>query len=128
MNIPINLRTRLISLPQVEKSFGNLGVDAPLKFIPGENKMDLHEFVTLIHDTVKDTIITCDKTSPEDIVSAVSNIYNESFLAQDWGGSDEVDRYTSSKCGNGICVQVDLKEDYMHLFECDNDIKDFFQF
>ncbi|KAK4725960.1 hypothetical protein R3W88_030877 [Solanum pinnatisectum] len=109
MNIPINLRTRLISLPQVEKSFGNLGVDAPLKFIPGENKMELHEFVTLIHDTVKDTIITCDKTSPEDIVSAVSNIYNE-------------------KCGNGICVQVDLKEDNMHLFECDNDIKDFFQF
>ncbi|XP_049386662.1 acyltransferase Pun1-like [Solanum stenotomum] len=163
MNIPINLRTRLISLPQVEKSFGNLGVDAPLKFIPGENKMDLHEFVTLIHDTVKETIITCDRTSPEEIVSAVSNIYNESFLAQDWGGSDEVDRYTSSslcrfpiqeadfgwgkpclmhfgsrhdqvcwlydaECGNGICVQVDLKEDYMHLFECDNDIKDFFQF
>ncbi|KAG5573742.1 hypothetical protein H5410_063508 [Solanum commersonii] len=163
MNIPINLRTRLISLPQVEKSFGNLGVDAPLKFIPGENKMDLHEFVTVIHDTVKETIITCDKTSPEDIVFAVSNIYNESFLAQDWGGSDEVDRYVSSslckfpiqeadfgwrkpclmhfgsrhgqvcwlydaECGNGICVQVDLKEDNMHLFECDNDIKDFFQF
>ncbi|KAK4725957.1 hypothetical protein R3W88_030874 [Solanum pinnatisectum] len=153
MNIPINLSTRLISLPQVEKSFGNLGVDAPLKFIPGENKVELHEFVTLIHDTVKDIIITCDKTSPEDIV----------FVAQDWGGSDEVDKCTSAslckfpiqeadfgwgkpclmhfgsrhdqvcwlydaECGNGICVQVDLKEDYMHLFECDNDIKDFFQF
>ncbi|XP_049387253.1 acetyl-CoA-benzylalcohol acetyltransferase-like, partial [Solanum stenotomum] len=93
MNIPINLRTRLISLPQVEKSFGNLGVDAPIKFIPGENKMELHEFVTVIHDTVKETIITCDKTSPEDIVFAVANIYNESFLVQDWGGSNEVDRY-----------------------------------
>ncbi|XP_015060649.1 acetyl-CoA-benzylalcohol acetyltransferase-like [Solanum pennellii] len=163
MNIPINLRTRLISLPQVEKSFGNLGVDAPIKFIPGENKMELHEFVTLIHNAVKETIHTCDKTSPEDIVSAVSNIYNESFLAQDWGGNDEVDRIISSslckfpiqeadfgwgkpclmhfgsrhgqvcwlydaECGNGICVQVDLKEDNMNLFECDNDIKDFFQF
>ncbi|XP_060173755.1 acetyl-CoA-benzylalcohol acetyltransferase-like [Lycium barbarum] len=163
IGVPINLRPKLISLPQVEKSFGNLVIDAPVKFIPGENKMELHNFVTLIRDTVKETIIACDKTSTEDVVSAVANIYNASFVAQEWGGNEEVDMYTSSslcrfpiqeadfgwgkpclmhfgsrhnqycwlydaECGNGICVQADLKETNMHLFERDSDIKAFFEF
>ncbi|XP_055822008.1 vinorine synthase-like [Solanum dulcamara] len=168
MGVPVNLRTRLISLPQLAKSFGNLIIEAPVKFVPGvHNKMpELNELVTLIRDTVKETITACDKSSPEDVVSAVANIYNESFLSQEWGNStDEVDEYTSSslcrfpiqeadfgwgkpclmhfgsrdgefcwlydaECGNGICVQLDLKEVNMHhLFElCHTDINDFFQF
>ncbi|MCD9559059.1 hypothetical protein HAX54_016788 [Datura stramonium] len=114
-------------------------------------------------NTVKETIIACDKTSPEDVVTAVANIYNGSFIGPEWGGSEEVDMYTSSslcrfpiqeadfgwgkpclmhfgsrhnqccwlydaECGNGICVQMDLKETNVHLFECEDDIKSFFEF
>ncbi|XP_060170959.1 acetyl-CoA-benzylalcohol acetyltransferase-like [Lycium barbarum] len=146
-----------------EKSFGNLVIEAPAKFVPGENNMELKTFVTLIRDTVKQTISACDKTSPDDVVAAVANLYNGSFISPEWGGSDEVDMYTSSslcrfpiqeadfgwgkpclmhfgsrhnqccwlydaKCGNGICVQVDLKEANVQLFECDDDIKAFFEF
>nr|XP_016437916.1 PREDICTED: acetyl-CoA-benzylalcohol acetyltransferase-like [Nicotiana tabacum] len=164
MGIPINLRTKLIYLPQIAKSFGNLVIDAPVKFLPEEiPNMELHNFVRLIRDTVTKTITACDKNSPDDVVSALAKIYNESFVAQEWGGNNEVDMFTSSslcrfpiqeadfgwgkpclmhfgsrhnqycwlydaECGNGICVQVDLKENNMHLFECDNDIKAFFKF
>ncbi|MCD9642431.1 hypothetical protein HAX54_029257 [Datura stramonium] len=163
LGVPINLRPKLISLPQVEKSFGNFVIEAPVKFVPGENNMELRDLVKLIHDTVKETIIACDKTSPEDVVTAVANIYNRSFIAPEWGGSEEVDMYTSSslcrfpiqesdfgwgrpclmhfgsrhdqccwlydaECGNGICVQMDLKETNVHLFECEHDIKAFFEF
>ncbi|MCE5166754.1 hypothetical protein HAX54_025818 [Datura stramonium] len=163
IGVPINMRPKLISLPQVEKSFGNLVIDAPVKFVPGENNMELRDLVKLIRDTVKETIIACDKTSPEDVVTAVANIYNGSFIGPEWGGSEEVDMYTSSslcrfpiqeadfgwgkpclmhfgsrhnqccwlydaECGNGICVQMDLKETNVHLFECEDDIKSFFEF
>ncbi|KAM3327482.1 hypothetical protein P3S68_033985 [Capsicum galapagoense] len=164
MGVPINMRPKLKSLPQIEKSFGNLVIEAPVKFIPGEiNSMELHNFVRLIRDTVKETIVACDKTSPDDVVAAVANIYNEGFQAQEWGASDEVDMYTSSslcrfpiqeadfgwgqpclmhfgsrhnqvcwlydaECGNGICVQMDLKETNAKLFECEDDIKAFFEF
>nr|XP_016513036.1 PREDICTED: salutaridinol 7-O-acetyltransferase-like [Nicotiana tabacum] len=164
MGIPINLRTKLISLPQIAKSFGNLVIDAPVKFVPEEiPNMELHNFVRLIRDTVTKTITACDKNSSDDVVSALAKIYNDSFVAQEWGGNNEVDMFTSSslcrfsiqeadfgwgkpclmhfgsrhnqycwlydaECGNGICVQVDLKENNMQLFECDNDIKAFFKF
>nr|AMB21754.1 hydroxycinnamoyl transferase [Solanum melongena] len=168
MCVPVNFRTKLISLPhEVEKSFGNLVMDAPVKFVPGHGGNyqipELHEFVKLIRDSVKETISSVDKSSPEDVVHAVANICNENFVSPEWGGNKEVDVYgCSSLCrfpiqevdfgwgrpcllhfgsrhaqycwlydaesGYGICVQVDLKEDNMHLFECDTDIKDFFEF
>ncbi|CAN4095649.1 unnamed protein product [Withania somnifera] len=165
IGVPMNMRPKLKSLPQVEKSFGNLVLDAPVKFVPGENEnnMELHNFVKLIRDTVKETIIACDKNSPDEVVAAVANLYNGSFIAPEWGGSDEVDMYTSSslcrfpiqeadfgwgkpclmhfgsrhneycwlydaECGNGICVQVDLKEVNVKLFECEEDIKSFFEY
>ncbi|PHU01489.1 hypothetical protein BC332_31276 [Capsicum chinense] len=33
-----------------------------------------------------------------------------------------------AECGNGICVQVELKEEIVKLFECEDDIKNFFEF
>ncbi|KAG5570114.1 hypothetical protein H5410_059880 [Solanum commersonii] len=53
----------------------------------------------------------------------------------EWEGNDEVDKLLSSSFCNfplhdidfdihsEVGVQVDLKESYMHLFECDDDIK-----
>ncbi|CAN4095648.1 unnamed protein product [Withania somnifera] len=137
IGIPINMHPKKKSLPQVEKSFGNLVIDAPL-----------HNFVKLIRDTVKETIITCDKNSPDEVVAAVANLYNESFRAPEWDGSDEEADFGWGKpclmhfgsrhneycwlydaeCGNGICVQVDLKEVNVKLFECEEDIRSFFEF
>ncbi|CAN4104513.1 unnamed protein product [Withania somnifera] len=164
IGVPINMRPKLKSLPQIEKSFGNFVIDAPVKFVPGEiNNMELHNFVKLIRNTVEETIIACDKTSAEDVVAVVANLYNGSFESPEWGGSDEVDMYTCSslcrfpiqeadfgwgkpclmhfgsrhnqycwlydaECGNGICVQVDLKDTNVQLFECEDDIKAFFEF
>ncbi|XP_009782261.1 limonoid 21-O-acetyltransferse [Nicotiana tabacum] len=160
MGVPVNLRSK-ISLPQIEKCFGNLVVDSPVKFVPGETKMELHNMVALIRDTVQKTIEYCNKESPDEIVSAVADLYNGSFQANDWGASHEVDAFTCSslcrfpilgadfgwgkpclmhfgsrhnqtcwlydaECGNGVCVQVDIKESYMRFFECDQDIKAYF--
>ncbi|KAF3644731.1 putative trans-2-enoyl-CoA reductase, mitochondrial-like isoform 1 [Capsicum annuum] len=52
IGVPINLRPRLSSLPQVEKPFGNLVIEALAKFVPGENNMELREFVKMIRDAV----------------------------------------------------------------------------
>ncbi|KAM3289298.1 vinorine synthase [Capsicum chacoense] len=164
IGVPINLRHRLSSLPQVEKTFGNLVIEAPAKFVPGENNMELREFVKLIRDAVTETITACDKRTPDEVVAAVAAIYNGSFVAPEWGGSpEEVDMFASSslcrfpiqeadfgwgnpclmhfgsrhnqvcwlydaECGNGICVQVELKEAIVKLFECEDDIKNFFEF
>ncbi|KAJ8551502.1 hypothetical protein K7X08_021517 [Anisodus acutangulus] len=162
MGVPINLRSK-ISLPQIEKCFGNLVVDAPVKFVPEETKMELHNLVTLIRETMQKTIDYLNKESPDEIVSAVADLYNGSFQKQDWGASPEVDTFTTSslcrfpilgadfgwgkpclmhfgsrhaqtcwlydaECGDGVCVQVDLKESYMRFFECDQDISTYFKF
>ncbi|XP_016454882.1 epi-neemfruitin B synthase L1AT-like [Nicotiana tabacum] len=159
---PVNLRGK-ISLPLKENAFGNFVIDAPILFVPRENKMELHDFVTLIRNSVHKTIAACAKNSADDIVVAVANSYKDYFLSQKWGtGNDEVDKCIISslckfpiheadfgwgkpslmhfglrdyhtcwmydtECGS-ICVQVDLKESYMHLFECDHDIKTFTKF
>lgn len=70
--------------------------------------MELHYFVTLIRDMVKETIIACNKTSPVDAVAAVANIYDESFIAQEWGGSDEVDMYPSTSLCRFPIYEVDF--------------------
>ncbi|XP_059277488.1 acyltransferase Pun1-like [Lycium ferocissimum] len=164
MGVPINLRSK-ISLPEITKCFGNLVVEAPVIFVPDQqNKnMELRNLVTLIRETVQKTIELLNKESPDEIVTAVGELYNESFLDQEWGGSDEVDNFTTSslcrfpilgadfgwgkpclmhfgsrhmqtcwlydaECGNGVCVQVDLKESYMSFFESDQDIKTYFKF
>ncbi|KAH0735533.1 hypothetical protein KY285_011240 [Solanum tuberosum] len=157
MDFPLNLRSKT-SLPQVHNSMGNFRIDVPIKFIPGETKMELHNFIILIRDTVNKVVASCAKASPDEIVSTLVNIYNESVRSPEWGGNDEVDKVLcSSMCNfplhdtdfglgkpallffgtkdtqmfwlhdtdihSEVGVQMDLKESYMQLFECDDDIK-----
>lgn len=156
---PVNLRGK-ISLPLKENAFGNYVMDAPIKFEPGKNKMELHDFVTLIRNSVQKAIDACATGSADDIVAKVADTYKEIFVSKEWGtDNDEVDKCLISslckfpmqeadfgrgkpslmhfglrnfdscwmydgECGS-ICVQVDLKDTYMRLFECDDDIKTF---
>ncbi|PHT35605.1 hypothetical protein CQW23_23305 [Capsicum baccatum] len=96
---------------------GNFRIDVPIKFIPEKTNMELHSIVILIKDTVNRIVASCANASPDEIVSTLVNIYNESVRAPEWGGNTEVDRVLCS-----IGVQVDLKESYMQLFERDDGI------
>ncbi|KAM3289296.1 vinorine synthase-like [Capsicum chacoense] len=159
---PVNIRGKIL-LPLKGNAFGNYVMDAPILFVPGKNKMELHDFVTLIRSSVQKAIDVCAIGSSDDIVANVANSYKEIFMSKDWGiGNDDVDRsIISSLCkfpmkdadfGRGkpslihfglrdfhscwmydgengsICVQVDLKDTYMRLFERDSDIKTFIKF
>ncbi|XP_049399455.1 acetyl-CoA-benzylalcohol acetyltransferase-like [Solanum stenotomum] len=95
MDFPLNLRSKS-SLPQLNNSMGNFRIDIPIKFIPGETKMELHNFIILIRNTVNKVVALCAKTSPDEIVSTLVNIYNESVRSPEWGGNDEVDKVTCS--------------------------------
>ncbi|XP_015060775.1 acetyl-CoA-benzylalcohol acetyltransferase-like [Solanum pennellii] len=152
MDFPLNLRSKTF-LPQVQNSMGNFRIDVPIKFIPGETKLELHNFIILIRNTVNKVVASCVKASPDEIVSTLVNIYNQSVTSLE---EDEV--ACSSMCkfplqdidfGLGkpslvyfglkdmeifwlydtdchtteVGVQVDLKQSTMQLFECDNDIK-----
>ncbi|XP_060171414.1 acetyl-CoA-benzylalcohol acetyltransferase-like [Lycium barbarum] len=159
---PVNLRGK-ISLPLKDNAFGNYVIDAPMLFVPGETKMELHNFVTLIRNSVQKATAACAIGTADDIVATVANSYKEIFMSKQWGtDNDEVDKCVISslckfpmketdfgwgkpslmhfglrdfdscwmydaECGS-ICVQVDLKDTYMRLFECDNDIKAFTKF
>ncbi|MCD9642430.1 hypothetical protein HAX54_029256 [Datura stramonium] len=159
---PVNLRGK-ISLPLKENAFGNFVIDAPIEFVPEKNKMELHDFVTLIRNSVQKTVDACATGSADDIIAAVVNSYKEMFLSKEWSNdNDEVDKCTISslckfpmqeadfgwgkpslmhfglrdyhscwmydaECGS-ICVQVDLKDTYMRLFEQDSDIRTFTKF
>uniref|UniRef100_M1BIY4 Anthocyanin acyltransferase n=1 Tax=Solanum tuberosum TaxID=4113 RepID=M1BIY4_SOLTU len=95
MDFPLNLRSKS-SLPQVNNSMGNFRIDIPIKFMPGETKMELHHFIILIRNTVNKVVASCTNASPDEIVSTLVNIYNESFEAPEWGGNDEVDKVACS--------------------------------
>ncbi|KAK4727374.1 hypothetical protein R3W88_032292 [Solanum pinnatisectum] len=98
MDFPLNLRSKS-SLLQVNNSMGNYRIDVPIKFMPGETKMELHHIIILIRNTVSKVVASCANASPDEIVSTLVNIYNESFEAPEWGGNDEVDKVAcSSMC------------------------------
>lgn len=157
MDLPLNLRSKT-SLPQVQNSMGNFRLDVPIKFVPGETKVELLDFVILIRNAVNKVVASCTKASPDEIASTLVDVYNESFTSPEWGGNDEVDEVSCSSLCNfpfhdidfglekpkllffgikdmqmfwlydtdvhsEVGVQVDLKEKYMKLFECDDDIK-----
>ncbi|KAK4340543.1 hypothetical protein RND71_039044 [Anisodus tanguticus] len=96
MGFPLNLRSK-INLPQISKSVGNLVIDVPVKFVPGETQMELHHLVLLIRNAVTNIVALCaGASSPDEIVSHVANLYNGSFQAPEWGGNDDVDKFTCS--------------------------------
>ncbi|KAG5570093.1 hypothetical protein H5410_059859 [Solanum commersonii] len=122
---------------------GNFRIGVPIKFILGETKMELHNFIILIRDTVNKIVASCTKASPDEIVSTLVNIYNESFNAPEWGGNDEVDKvlcprlckfpfhdidfglgkptllfFGMKHCANGLEGKL-----HAQLFDRDNDIK-----
>ncbi|KAK6774232.1 hypothetical protein RDI58_029471 [Solanum bulbocastanum] len=128
MGFPLNLRSKS-SLPQVHNSMGNFRIDVPIKFIPGEIKMELYNFIILIRDTVNKVVASCAKASPDEIVTLV-NIYNESVRSPEWGvllffGTKDTQMFWlhDTDIHSEVGVQMDLKESYMQLFECDDDIK-----
>ncbi|WMV59717.1 hypothetical protein MTR67_053102 [Solanum verrucosum] len=126
LDFPMNMRSKITFLPQVKNSFGNFIIGVPVKFIPGETKMELHHFIILIRNAVNKIVASCKKDNS--LVSTLVNSYNESFRSPEWGGNDEVDKVMcTSICkdiGPEIGVQVDLKESCMQLFDLDDDIKD----
>ncbi|PHU05686.1 hypothetical protein BC332_26508 [Capsicum chinense] len=130
MDFPLNLRSKT-SLPKVHKSMGNFRIDDPIKFIPEKTNMELHHSVILIRDTVSRVVASCAKASPDEMVSTLVNIYNESVRAPEWGGNYEVDSLMlkqmfwlhETDCDSEVRVQVHLKESYMQLFERDDGIK-----
>ncbi|XP_055801023.1 acetyl-CoA-benzylalcohol acetyltransferase-like [Solanum dulcamara] len=158
LDFPMNMRSKITFLPQVKNPMGNFMIGVPVKFIPGETKMELHHFIILIRNAVNKVIASCMKAnSPDDIVSTLVNSYNESFRSPKWGGNEEVDKVMcTSVCrfpvhdsdfglgkpnliffgmkdtqmfwlydfGLEICVQMDLKEKCVPLFDRDDDIKD----
>ncbi|PHT69502.1 hypothetical protein T459_24606 [Capsicum annuum] len=91
MDFPLNLRSKT-SLPKVHNSMGNFRIDVPIKFTPEKTNMELHSIVILIRDTVNRIVASCAKASPDEIVSTLVNIYNESVRPPEWGGSTEVDK------------------------------------
>ncbi|WMV59713.1 hypothetical protein MTR67_053098 [Solanum verrucosum] len=91
---------------------GNFRIGVPIKFILGETKMELHNFIILIRNIVNKIVASCIKASPDELVSTLVNIYNESVNAPEWGGNDEVDKVLCSK----VSVQMDLQERYMHNY------------
>ncbi|XP_059290076.1 acetyl-CoA-benzylalcohol acetyltransferase-like [Lycium ferocissimum] len=95
MGFPLNLRSK-VNLPEINKSVGNLVIDVPVKFIPGETQMELQHLVKLIRDAVTKVVASCSEASPDEIVSHVANLYNESFQAPEWGGNDDIDKFTCS--------------------------------
>ncbi|XP_055801693.1 acetyl-CoA-benzylalcohol acetyltransferase-like [Solanum dulcamara] len=157
MSFPMNMRAKIPYLPLVKNSMGNFIIDVPVKFIPGETKMELHHFIILIRNAVNKVIASCANASPDEIVSTLVNTYNESIRSPEWGGNHEVDNILcTSLCkfpvhdsdfglgkskliffgmkdaqmfwlndiGLEVCVQLDLKESCIELFERDDDIKD----
>ncbi|TMW91778.1 hypothetical protein EJD97_013909 [Solanum chilense] len=95
MDFPLNLRSKS-SLPQVKTCMGNFRIDVPIKFIPGETKMELHNFIILIRNTMNKLVDSCAKASPDEIVSTLVNIYNQSVRSPEWGGNNEVDKVACS--------------------------------
>uniref|UniRef100_M1DW46 Anthocyanin acyltransferase n=1 Tax=Solanum tuberosum TaxID=4113 RepID=M1DW46_SOLTU len=65
-----------------------------------ETKMELHNFIILIRDMVNKVAASCAKASPDEIVSTLVNIYNESVRSPEWGGNDEVDKVLCSSMCN----------------------------
>ncbi|KAF3647580.1 putative S-type anion channel SLAH1-like [Capsicum annuum] len=129
MDFPLNLRSKT-SLPKVHKSMGNFRIDDPIKFIPEKTNMELHHSVILIRDTVSRVVASCAKASPDEIVSTLVNIYNESVRAPEWGallffGMMDTQMFWlhDMDCDSEVGEQVDLKESYMQLFERDDGIK-----
>ncbi|KAM3374882.1 acetyl-CoA-benzylalcohol acetyltransferase [Capsicum galapagoense] len=95
MGFPLNLRSKT-NLPEIKKSVGNLVIDIPVKFVPGQTQLELQHLVTLIRDAVTKLVSSCAEASPDEIVSHVANLYNASFQAPEWGGNDDVDKFTCS--------------------------------
>ncbi|XP_049399458.1 pelargonidin 3-O-(6-caffeoylglucoside) 5-O-(6-O-malonylglucoside) 4'''-malonyltransferase-like [Solanum stenotomum] len=93
LDFPMNMRSKITFLPQVKNSFGNFMIGVPVKFIPGETKMELHHFIILIRNAVNKIVASCkNANSPDEIVSMLVNSYNESFRSPEWGGNDGVDK------------------------------------
>uniref|UniRef100_M1B0L2 Anthocyanin acyltransferase n=1 Tax=Solanum tuberosum TaxID=4113 RepID=M1B0L2_SOLTU len=86
LSIPMNLRGK-IDFPRYENSFGNFGIEVPVKFIPGETGMELQDILLMIKDVIQNTNVSFAKSS-DDIYSLASKFHEE---IQEWEENKQVD-------------------------------------
>ncbi|KAH0654981.1 hypothetical protein KY285_029863 [Solanum tuberosum] len=86
LSVPVNLRGK-IEFPRYEKSFGNFAIEVPVKFIPGETRMELQDILLLIKDVIQKTNISFAKSN-DDIYSLASKFHEE---IQEWEENEQVD-------------------------------------
>ncbi|KAG5569317.1 hypothetical protein H5410_059083 [Solanum commersonii] len=98
MSFPINLCGKVATFPKIANSFGNLIIEIPIKFEhDDETKMEaLHHNVKLIKESVQVIISKCVKTTSDEIVSLVIDLYKDSYAGLEWGGDNEVVNFTCS--------------------------------
>ncbi|KAK6791499.1 hypothetical protein RDI58_010580 [Solanum bulbocastanum] len=73
-----------------------------------KTKMELHNFIILIRNTVNKVIALCAKASPDEIVSTLVNIYNGSVRSPERGGNKEVDKVACSSVCKFPLQDIDL--------------------
>ncbi|KAK6791599.1 hypothetical protein RDI58_010680 [Solanum bulbocastanum] len=84
-------------------------IDVPIdKIHCRKTKMELHNFIILIRNNVNKVIVLCAKASPDEIVSALINIFNGSVRSPEWGGNKEVDKVACSSVCKFPLQDIDL--------------------
>ncbi|KAM3360725.1 salutaridinol 7-O-acetyltransferase-like [Capsicum galapagoense] len=85
--VPTNLRDK-IHFPKYKNSFGNFAIEVPVKFIPGETRMELQDIVQLLRDVIQKTSISFAKASDDIIFSSAAKFHEE---IQEWKKNEQVD-------------------------------------
>ncbi|KAL3498812.1 hypothetical protein ACH5RR_041544 [Cinchona calisaya] len=85
-----NLRGKKTAIEFPQNAFGNVYIPVLIKFMPDDSsKMGLHDFVFLIRDAIKKTMLDLDKAkSKEDLYSIAIGAHNE---MREWSSNDKVD-------------------------------------
>ncbi|KAL3331975.1 hypothetical protein AABB24_032540 [Solanum stoloniferum] len=93
---PVNLRGK-IDFPSYKNSFGNFAIEVPVKFIPGETRMELKDIVLLLKDVIQKITVYISLAKSSDMCSLASKFHEE---IQEWEENEQVDVcMASSLCG-----------------------------
>ncbi|KAK4713116.1 hypothetical protein R3W88_019023 [Solanum pinnatisectum] len=94
--VPVNLRGK-IDFPSYKNSFGNFAIEVPVKFIPGETRMELKDIVLLLKDVIQKITVYISFAKSSDMCSLASKFHEE---IQEWEENEQVDVcMVSSLCG-----------------------------
>ncbi|KAL3498809.1 hypothetical protein ACH5RR_041541 [Cinchona calisaya] len=90
-SLSVNLRGKKNALEFPENAFGNVYIPVVIKFMADDDSstMELHDFVSLIRDAIKKTMLDLEKAkSKEDLYSIAMRAHNE---MREWSSNDKVD-------------------------------------